>query len=210
MSAIGVLQSIWRYPVKSLASVAMQEVNIGEDGIPGDRARALIVKTGHARIGKTYRGKEHNLLHTTDSTDRAGSFAADRAVQVELRDDQPHYFDAAPVSLIFDRWLGEASALVGYRLEPLRFRPNLFAHAAPDFSKNEFALVGRLSIGEATLRVLKPIERCVTPTYDLQSGQSDPEVLRAIAQHRATCLGIYCEVLVPGRVQLGDEIRLSR
>jgi len=210
MPVIGILRSIWTYPVKSLACMALDETEIGEGGIPGDRARALIVGDGHARVGKSYRGKENNMLHTTDSIDRARALAAAKAVRVELHEDQPHYFDAAPISLIFDRWLDEASLLVGYALEPLRFRPNLFARAVPDFRDNEATLVGaHLSIGEVTLEVREPIERCVTPTYDLQTGESDPNVLRAIAQYRANCLGIYCDVLRPGRVGLGDKIRLS-
>jgi uncharacterized protein len=208
MPLIGTLRSIWRYPIKSLAAVELRNVQIDEDGIPGDRTRALIVREGHARLNKPYRGKEHNLLHTTGTLERAQSFAAQAGVVVEAQSDQPHYFDCAPISLIVDRWLDEASDLVGYALEPLRFRPNLFAHAAVEFNAAECDLVSAtLTIGNVELRVREPIERCVTPTYDLQSGKSDPNVLRAITEHRDACLGIYCDVAIPGRISVGDQIR---
>jgi uncharacterized protein YcbX len=207
MAVTGKLESIWCYPTKSLASVALSQTEIGADGMPGDRARALIVSQGHARTGKTYRGKENQLLHLTDSIDRARSLAAREGVEVDVQAEQPHYFDAAPISLILDRWLDEASDLVGYRLEPLRFRPNLFAIASQAFNENELSLVGsRLAIGTTILQVREPIERCVTTTYDLKTGESDPDVLRAVAQHRGSCLGIYCDVLTPGRVRIGDDI----
>ena len=208
MPLIGTLRSIWRYPIKSLAPVELPAVLIDEGGIPGDRTRALIVRQGHARLNKPYRGKEHNLLHTTGALERAQSFAAQAGVVVEPQSNQPHYFDCAPISLIVDRWLDEASDLVGYRLEPLRFRPNLFAHAAVEFDAMESDLVGAtITIGTVQVVVRQPIVRCVTPTYDLQSGKSDPNILRAITEHRAACLGIYCDVATAGRISVGDQIR---
>lgn len=208
MSLLGTVHAMWRYPIKSLAAEPLHEAQIDPEGIPGDRSQALIVRGGHARVGKTYRGKEHNLLHTTGTTDVAKSFAATRGATVELEAQQNHYFDCAPVSVIFDRWLNEASDLVGYELEPLRYRPNIFARAANGFRADEPALLGaRLLIGTAVLRVREPIERCVTTTYDLRTGESDANVLRAVAQHRSACLGIYCDVETPGRVRVGDSIR---
>ncbi len=210
MPRIGTLQSIWRYPVKSLAAVSLYEVQIDDDGIPRDRAQALIVRDGHARAGKAYRGKEHNLLHTTAEIERARSFAAAKGVMVEAKSEQPHYFDCAPISLIFDRWLDEASALAGYGLEALRFRPNLFARAEGDVHRDEASLTGAtLQIGSTRLRVREPIERCVTPTYDLRTGESDPNVLRTITDRRAACLGIYCDVTRPGSLAIGDSIDLQ-
>lgn len=204
---LGELQAIWRYPVKSLSPEALPSVAVGEDGIPGDRARALFVESGHARAGKTYRGKENNLLHLTDALERAVELANEKNVEVTVESGQAHYFDAAPISLIFHPWLDEASRLVGYELDPLRFRPNFFVHASKEFSGVERDLSGQvLHVGEVTLRVREPIERCVTTTYDQTTGEPDPNVLRAVAQHREVFMGIYCEVLQPGVVRIGDPV----
>ncbi|GAC1657108.1 MAG: hypothetical protein NVS9B12_09040 [Vulcanimicrobiaceae bacterium] len=206
MHVLGEVIALWRYPCKSLGAQALESTAIESGGIPLDRSRALIVRAGHAREGKTYRGKEHNLLHLTHSLEIAIGHAADRGVAVSV-EGAGRYFDAAPVSVIFDAWLDEASQRVGYALDPLRYRPNVFVKAAPNFSGPESDLVGCvLKIGEAALRVRKPIERCVTITYDQKTGRSDPSVLRAVVQHRDSYLGIYCDVAIPGQVRRGDAV----
>ena len=51
--------------------------------------------------------------------------------------------------------------------------------------------------------------RCVTPTYDVASGEALPRVLEAVATRRANVVGVYCEVEVPGSIALGDTVRLD-
>lgn len=207
MQTLGEVERIWRYPVKSLAAQLLARAEIAPDGIPGDRAGALLVESGHARMGKTYRGKENRFLHLTASEDAAVRFARDQDVAVRVVREDAHYYDAAPVSIIFDRWLNEVSALVGYELEPLRYRPNIFARAHASFTGAERDYIDAvLHVGTAVLKVRKPIARCVTTTYDQRTGDSDPEVLRAVAQHRETFLGIYCDGLQPGTVKNGDAV----
>jgi uncharacterized protein YcbX len=57
--------------------------------------------------------------------------------------------------------------------------------------------------------VLEPILRCVTPTYDIATGESDPRVLREVAQRRANVVGVYCEVVTPGEIAVGDTVTLA-
>ena len=207
---IGTLAAIWRYPVKSLRGESLPETAVEPDGIPGDRARALIVRDGHARLGKTYRGKENNVLHLQSDIESGVAAARERGVDVSTTGDAPHFFDDSPVSIIVDAWLRELSAHMGFDVEPQRFRPNFFIRANGGFTADEAALTGRvLSLGEAVLRVRYPIERCVTTTYDQTTGESNPEVLRYVAQHRSTWMGIYCDVLRAGTVRIGDSLALA-
>jgi uncharacterized protein YcbX len=209
MEQLGELAAIWRYPVKSLAAEPLRSAQIETGGIPGDRAAALIVEAGHARLGKAYRGKEHNLLHTTTDPKRAVQFAGERDVRVCVEAQQLHYFDAAPISLIFDRWIGEVSAALEMPLDPLRWRPNLFAHAAAGFAYSETDLLERvIEVGSAVLRVTDTIGRCVTTTYDIQTGEPDDDVLLYVAQKRANVMGVYCDVELAGTVREGDALRL--
>lgn len=206
---LGTLATIWRYPTKSLRPESLAQTQVLGDGIPGDRAAALIVRSGHTRVGKTYRGKEHNLLHTLDDPAASVAAARQRGVEIEITDVQEHYFDDAPISLIVDRWMDGLSKHVGYAVEPQRFRPNFFVRAIDGFALDEAALTGReLALGEVALRVRYPIERCVTPTYDLESGVNDPEILRYVAQARSNWMGIYCDVLRAGVVRIGDSLDL--
>ncbi len=203
---IGTLDALRRYPVKSLRGEAIDWVEVSPTGIPGDRASALIVRSGSARIGKTYRGKEHDRLHLLTDTEAATAQAAQRAVEVELHRSD-HFFDDAPISLLVDRWLDDVSRHVGYRVEWERFRPNGFVRAAAEFSQAESDLVDtQLQLGTVRLRVRSPIERCVTVTYHPRGDPSDPRILRFLAQRRNTWMGIYCDVLEPGSARVGDPL----
>lgn len=209
MELLGQVATVWRYPVKSLAAEPLKSARIEREGIPGDRAGALFVQAGHVRQGKPYRGKEHNLLHTTRDAAAAGEMAASRGVTVSLRDEDPHYFDAAPVSLIFDRWIAEVEAALEMTLDPLRWRPNLYARAANGFAYAETDLTGAiLQVGSVVLRVRDTIGRCVTTTYDIATGEADNDVLLYVAQKRDNVMGVYCDVEEAGTVRAGDPLRL--
>jgi hypothetical protein len=49
----------------------------------------------------------------------------------------------------------------------------------------------------------------VAITYHPRGEPSDPAILRFIAERRDACIGIYCDVLEPGRACVGDELILQ-
>jgi uncharacterized protein len=203
---IGHVAALRRYPVKSLRGEDLAAVEVAESGIPGDRAGALFACDDHARAGKTYRGKENERLHLTDSVEKAVALAAERGHRIELHRDE-HFFDTAPISLMIDRWLAAPSVELGYAIEWQRFRPNLFVCAAAEFNQSEEAFVGtELRAGSARLRVRAPNERCVVVNYHPAKEMQDPRVLRWLAEHRNAMLGVYCDVLEPGIVRVGDAL----
>ena len=207
---IGTIDALRRYPIKSLAGEKLESVEVGASGIPGDRAGAFFVRSGSERIGRLYRGKEHDRLHLVATAGAARAAAAARGVSVELQNGE-HFFDDAPVSILIDRWLDSLSAHVGYDVEWERFRPNFFVRAATGFDQEEAALTGdELEVGTTLLRVRCPIERCVTPTYHPRGGATDPRVLRFLAQQRNKWMGIYCDVVRPGVVRVGDAVKRRR
>ena len=72
------------------------------------------------------------------------------------------------------------------------------------------AAVGTLlAMGDVRLRVVEPIHRCVTPTYDLASGEPDPRVGAVVAKERANIVGIYCEVEASGTARIGDAVAIA-
>jgi uncharacterized protein len=204
---IGTLDALRRYPTKSLAPEVLESANVAAGGIPGDRAHALFVLRGNERIDKPYRGKENDRLHLMAEADAARASAAERGVGVELRRGE-HFFDCAPISIIVDRWIDGLNAHVGYDVEWQRFRPNFFVRADSEFHRLEGDLVGaELEVGSIRLRVRAAIVRCVVPTYDLCGGESDPRILRYIAQERDAQMGIYCDVVQPGVARAGDTLK---
>jgi uncharacterized protein len=201
---IGTIDAVRRYPVKSLRGESLQCARVGASGLVGDRASALFVTAGNARVGETYRGKEHDRLHLIADKDAALEAAAARGVTAQMRDGE-HFFDDAPVSIVVDRWLEELREHVGYPVEWERFRPNFFIRATPEFSQDETELQGaELKLGGVRLCVRGPIERCVTVTYHPRGAHSDPRILRFLAERRSASLGIYCDVLEPGEASVGD------
>jgi uncharacterized protein YcbX len=205
---LGTVTRLYRYPVKSLRAEELTSADVRADGIAGDRNCALFVSSpGHARSGKTYRGKEQRLLHTVTAVADAADLALGAGLTIETEDAAQHYYDAEPVSIVFDTWIRHLEALAGRSVDPLRFRPNVVAAAAPDFHWTEHELVGkRLQIGNVALDVVSPITRCVTPSYDVATGEPDPALQRTIVTQRGNIMGIYCRVVTPGTITAGASI----
>ena len=108
-----------------------------------------------------------------------------------------------------------------------RFRPNVVVRMLDGTPFAENGWPGRtLAIGDgASLRVVVPTPRCVVPTLAQRPAgvdsdavlAGDPEVLRAAARLNRvpvpdlgvlTCVGAYADVETPGRIRLGDLVRL--
>jgi hypothetical protein len=95
------------------------------------------------------------------------------------------------------------------RLEARRSRPNLLVEPTDDGAFAEDAWVGVvLRIGGLRTRVDQRDKRCVMVNVDPDTTARDPEVLRAIARERRSCLGVYGSTVQPGRVAVGDPVVL--
>ncbi|HEY9084588.1 MAG TPA: MOSC domain-containing protein [Candidatus Tyrphobacter sp.] len=205
---LGTLACIRRFPVKSLRGEMLDFVEVGATGIPGDRAQRLVVESGRSRVGEAYRGKEDERIHLTDRVEEALSLARARGIELRAESGE-HFFDAAPISLLVDRWIDEVSAHVGYAVEPERFRPNFLVSAAEGFALSEGDMHdAQIEVGEVRLRVRVANKRCVAITYHPHIDAPDPEILAYIARERAAVLGVYCDVLRAGIARKGDSVRL--
>ena len=75
---------------------------------------------------------------------------------------------------------------------------------------------GRMTIGGATVAVREHVGRCAVTTLDPDSGIRDLDTLGTIAAYRGDVptreplpFGVWCEVVAPGRVAVGDTIELA-
>ncbi|MEO0422310.1 MAG: MOSC N-terminal beta barrel domain-containing protein [Pseudomonadota bacterium] len=89
--------------------------------------------------------------------------------------------DGYPLLLVSAASLDELNARLSTSVGLDRFRPNLVvagcaAHAEDDWQQ--------LRIGEMTLTVAKPCDRCTVPALDQRTGERHPELLRALASYR--------------------------
>ena len=207
---LGILSHIWRYPVKSLRAEPLATVAVGADGLDGDRRRALVVTASdHPRSGKPYRGKEDERLHRFERSAEAVGAAAQRGVQLEELADSPH-FDAAPVSLLLDAWLGDLEALLALSLDPLRFRPNLYVRTSGAVPREPVLVGATIEVASVRLRVIEPTIRCVTTTYDIETSDPNPDVLQTLARQRAAVMGVYCTILRSGDIAVGARVNAYR
>jgi uncharacterized protein len=98
-----------------------------------------------------------------------------------------------------------------------RFRPNLIVDSgnASGFPENDW--IGRIvGVGETLrMRVSIPCPRCVVTTLPRKDLPEDPVVLRTIAQMNTVnlgnfgdlpCVGVYADVIQPGRIRRGDRV----
>jgi uncharacterized protein len=131
------------------------------------------------------------------------------------------FVDFAPVHLLTTSTLDRIAELSPYRkADPERYRPNLVIRTTiPGFAENDW--LGRtLRVGdELILGVIARTPRCAVPTLAHGGLPRDAEALRVLARNNRIqpmassdpepCAGVYAEVLAPGRIGIGDQVRLD-
>ncbi|HEX8905232.1 MAG TPA: MOSC N-terminal beta barrel domain-containing protein [Longimicrobiaceae bacterium] len=227
---VGRVVGLWRYPVKSMAAEALEWIDVGWNGLDGDRRWAFI-REGMVRSGFPWLTIRENpgmwgyqprltdpdrpndcvtMVRTPsgaelDVTDPALATELGHGARV-LRQNRG-IFDTAPLSLITTQTVRALGGMVGAPLDPLRFRPNLLVEAASREAFAEDAWVGSvLAVGGIRMRVDKRDQRCVMIDVDPTTTERNTAVLRTVAQQRQACLGVYGTTVQPGRASLGDAV----
>lgn len=117
-----------------------------------------------------------------------------------------------PASFVSDGSLAELARHAGVdAVDGRRFRMLIDLEGAA--AHEEDTWIGhRVAIGGAILAVIKPDARCVITTQDPDTGKRDLDTLRTIIGYRGlrdgkkADFGVLADVVVPGRVRLGDEV----
>lgn len=131
------------------------------------------------------------------------------------------FVDFAPLHLLSTSTLARIAELSPRgTVELHRYRPNLVIRtAASGFTENDWA--GReLRVGsDLAVRVMARTPRCAIPTLEHGDLPRDVDALRVPAAHNRIspmedlgpqpCVGVYAQVLRPGRIQVGDVVRLA-
>ena len=116
---------------------------------------------------------------------------------------------AKVVSIIGLASVRDLERVVRGRVDPLRFRANLYLEDLPAWA--EFAWVGReIRLGAVRAKVIKRIVRCAATNVDPQSGARDLNIPLAIerAYGHADC-GVYAQILTPGEIRPGDPVETT-
>jgi hypothetical protein len=131
---------------------------------------------------------------------------AGEPIRPVLADDIGVGWDEGPVSL-----LGRASAAAvdGDAHDHARYRMLVEVDGTDPFEEDTW--VGHeIALGEARVKVTHELVRCVIITQSPQTGAKDWDGLRALAEHGRTdlCLGVIGDVVDPGHVRVGDDVRV--
>ncbi len=154
---------------------------------------------------------------------RDGLTAHVRVESLHMGDASPGgtFVDFAPLHLLSTSTLARIAELSPRgTVELHRYRPNLVIRtAAPGFTENDW--VGReLRVGsDLAVQVMARTPRCAIPTLEHGDLPRDVDALRVPAAHNRVspfdgrgpqpCAGVYAQVLRPGRIQVGDVVRLA-
>jgi uncharacterized protein YcbX len=136
--------------------------------------------------------------------------------------------DVHPVTLVSTATLEHLRSVTpdGERLDHRRFRMLVEVDGCDVHEEDTWA-GRRVRLGDATLRVVGPVPRCVVTNQSPDSGVADFSTLKAIVRYRgelatdlttpvahlpdngAVILGMYATVEQPGEVSVGDRVELA-
>jgi uncharacterized protein YcbX len=204
---------LWRYPVKSLAGEQLQTAEISPAGIPGDRVvqvyaqgRVVTSRTSPRLLGlKATLGRDgeplvDGLPWTSPAVVAAIEAAAGPGAKL-ARDDGPDRFDVLPLLVATDGAIGALG------LDRRRFRPNILVAGVEGLAERTWP-GRRARIGDVIIAFQKLRGRCVMTTYDPDTLEQDPGVLRRIVREMEGRLALDSYVVQPGRVAVGDPVEL--
>ena len=237
--AAGVVSSLHRWPVKSMAGERVDALHLDGRGAAGDRTHALFDEFRGATRRCTVRQVPRMLtwrahyaipgaelepespplpVLTAPDGRRFGwedpalpaALEADLGRPVTLRRELRGQQDLGDTVLVTTQaTLDAVGEALGRPLDLRRFRTNV--HVVLDAPAfAEETWEGRtLRIGDAELALLHPCERCVIPTRDPDTGARDAEILRWLARERRTLFGINARPLGPSLIREGDAVTVG-
>ncbi|HEV2706798.1 MAG TPA: MOSC domain-containing protein [Pyrinomonadaceae bacterium] len=232
MKLLGVVKTLWRYPVKSMIGEPCRSLLIDERGVVGDRLFAVRDEQGKFGSGKNTRRfvkidglfkfravyddtipvitfPDGKSLRGDDSSIHTElSEALNRSVTLTKEEAIPH-FDNAPVHLVTTASLDWLKAqLPGSVVDERRFRPNVLIETA-GAGRVEQAWLGKtLRIGSVLLEITRPTERCVMTTFAQPAIPEDKSIFACIGREAELNFGVYAKVSLGGEIQSGAQVEI--
>jgi uncharacterized protein YcbX len=170
---------------------------------PDGREVAAVPELGAPAATANYEGRRIAGRLVEGELAEALSEHLKRPVLLLARDPGHLGADDAPITL-----MSEASLQALGVPDPRRFRMTITIDGVEPWEEHGWS--GReLAAGDAVLRVTEPVPRCIVTTRDPDSGRRDAPTLKRLAELRGrndVTFGVWCEVVAPGRVRVGDQV----
>jgi uncharacterized protein YcbX len=236
---IGTVQSVHRYPVKSMRGEDMASAQLRWTGLDGDRQYAFYRAGDKTRFpwltGREVADLVRYVPRYVDPGNPRGSavrvatpdgaeldvtsevlrarLSEAASEEIRLLQVGRGNFDSMPVSVITTTTEATLDGSFGSPLGLGRFRANIVIAPPPGSTASETDWFGGTLVfgdGTAKLRVDRPIERCAFITIDPRTAAKDVSVLRMVAQQFNNEVGAYCTTGAVGTITVGDRVRLAR
>lgn len=209
------IKELWRYPVKSLAGERLTRISMGELGFEGDRKVLVVGPNGRVLTSRT----QYKLLGLKGTTSADGQplisghpWNSAEALQL-VREatvpgaqltyyNGPERFDILPLLVATD------GAIEAFGYDTRRLRPNIVVGGVEGLAEREWP--GKcLRIGDTAIGIQDLRGRCVMTTYDPDTLEQNPRVLKEIVQKFGGELALNCFVIRGGELQVGDAVELA-
>jgi len=206
---------LWRYPVKSLAGELIQSAEISTDGIAGDRrvlvfneqTRNLITSRTHPKLlglKATINAQGVVLINGRpwDAPESEQAIIAAAGPHARLLEwDGLERFDILPLLVATD------GAIKEFGYDHRRLRLNIVIGGVEGLAEREWA-GRRMRIGDVVIEFAQLRGRCVMTTYDPDTQEKDPAVLRHIVKKFDGTLALDTSVLQGGHISVSDVVEL--
>jgi uncharacterized protein YcbX len=209
------VDEIWRYPVKSLRGERLDETELLDGGIPGDRVVHVRAPGGGRIVTSRIRPRLLALAGTLgpdgeplidgirwDSPEaRAAVRDAAGADAEPAFYDGPERFDILPLLVATD------GAIAAFGRDGRRLRPNIVIGGVEGLAERTWE--GRsLTIGDVVIRLEDLRARCVMTTFDPDTQEQDANVLRDINARFGGELALNAYAESAGTIAVGDPVEL--
>lgn len=208
------VKELWRYPVKSMAGERVKRASITSLGIEGDRVVLLLNPQGRVITARSHPALlGHKGTTGADGTPLVdGRPWTDPSVLADVRkitgagvelvhDETADRFDVLPLLIATD------GAIAAFGKDGRRLRPNLVIGGVEGLEERSWP--GRkLRIGNVIMDMDSLRGRCVMTTYDPDTLQQEPAVLKDIGKRFGGKLALNCGVEQGGMVELNQAAEI--
>ena len=206
--------AIWRYPVKSMAGERLSSAHLTRTGFVGDRVVQVYDRRGRVvtarrfprllRLRATLGADGEPLVDGVpwSSSEVAARVEAAVAPGATLaRFEGPERFDILPLLICTD------GAVSMFGRDVRRLRPNILIEGVDGADERHWP-GATLRLPHADIALADLRGRCVMTTYDPDTNEQDPGVLRDIVRRFGGRLCLNAHVIRPGQVKDGDAVEL--
>jgi uncharacterized protein YcbX len=208
---------LWRYPVKSLRGERLQTADIDQGAVAGDRLVHVREASGRvvtSRFRPRLLGLQGSLGEDGEPLIDGLPWSSPAALElvraattpdVDLvrfaGRDRGQRHDVLPLTVL----TSEMAEVVG--VDRRRFRPNVVIAGASGLAERDWPGFG-LCAGSVLIGVRSRRSRCVMTTFDPDTLEQDPGVLRRIVRSFGGEVALDCWVIESGRMAEGDAVEL--